>query len=113
MQGLCAVWVDHITMPSYSMRLNPRLTYGECLPATLSKELVTDLLRGKLGFNGLIMTDATHMAGMAGCLPRAEAVPLAIEAGCDMFLFYRDFDEDFRFMKEGLERGKTFKTTAG
>ncbi|HIS46251.1 MAG TPA: hypothetical protein IAB46_01600 [Candidatus Scybalocola faecigallinarum] len=104
--GAMCCMVDHITMPSYSMRLNPRLTYGECLPATLSKELVTDLLRGKLGFNGLIMTDATHMAGMAGCLPRAEAVPLAIEAGCDMFLFYRDFDEDFRFMKEGLERGR-------
>jgi len=103
--GALTCMSGHIIQPAYSMKLNPALTYGQCLPASLSKELLTDLLRGQLGFNGLIVTDAAQMAGMALQLPRAEAVPLAIEAGNDMFLFYRDFDEDFDYMRDGLASG--------
>jgi len=104
--GTLTCMIGHIAQPAYSMKLNPNLTYGECLPASLSKELMTGLLREQLGFNGLIVTDAAQMAGMALQLTREEAVPLAIEAGNDMFLFYRDFDEDLEYMKKGLSSGK-------
>ncbi|MDO4459565.1 MAG: glycoside hydrolase family 3 N-terminal domain-containing protein [Clostridia bacterium] len=104
--GALTCMIGHITMPAYSMKLNPSLNYGECLPGSLSKELMTDLLRGKLGFNGMIVSDAAQMAGMSAQLKREDAVPLCIEAGCDMFLFYRDFDEDYEYMKKGLETGK-------
>ena len=63
------------------------------------------LLRGKLGFNGLIVSDASHMVGVAGRMKRSELVPRAIQAGCDMFLFYNDPDEDFEFMKNGYLNG--------
>ena len=45
------------------------------------------LLREQLGFNGLIVTDATPMVGFCSAMDRATAVPLSIENGCDMFLF--------------------------
>jgi beta-N-acetylhexosaminidase len=104
--GALTCMVGHITQPAYSMKLDPSLTYDKCLPASLSKELMTGMLREKLGFNGMIVTDATQMAGMSAQIKRDEAVPLAIEAGADMFLFYRDFDEDIDYMRQGLKSGK-------
>lgn len=104
-QGALTCMAGHITLPSYSMKLNPELTYGDCLPASFSKELLTGLLREKLGFNGVIVTDAAQMAGMCASLPRNIVVPLSIQAGCDMFLFYCDFEEDANYMEEGLKEG--------
>ena len=75
------------------------------MPATLSPELLQGLLREQLGFNGVIVTDATPMLGFSTVLPRSQAVPKSIEAGCDLFLFNKDIDEDFQFMLEGLENG--------
>ena len=75
------------------------------MPATISKELLTGLLRGQLGFNGLIITDATHMVGLTSKMKRSEFVPYVIEAGCDMVLYYRDKDEDVENFKAGLESG--------
>ena len=103
--GAMTVMVGHIAQPAYSKLLNPALKDEEILPATLSRELVTGLLRGKLGFNGLIVTDASTMAGMTIPMHRAKAVPAAIAAGCDMFLFTRNLEEDFRYMKQGVEDG--------
>ena len=55
----------------------------DLLPATLSKEIITDLLRGKLGFNGVVVTDASHMLGMTGAMKRSKLLPTSIAAGCD------------------------------
>lgn len=97
--------VGHIALPEYSKLLNPALQDEEILPASLARELLGGLLRERLGFNGLIITDATTMAGMNLAMPRNELVPLAIENGCDMFLFTKNLEEDVRFMREGLEDG--------
>lgn len=103
--GALSVMAAHIMQPAYSKALNPELKDEEILPGSLSKELMNGLLREKLGFNGLIVTDSTLMAGFTNAMPRNKAVPYAIEAGADMFLFTRVAAEDFRFMKEGLETG--------
>lgn len=66
------------------------------LPSTLSKTMLTDFLRGSLGFNGLIVSDATIMGGFCNVFPRKEAVCKAIEAGCDMLVFNTDFYEDYQ-----------------
>lgn len=97
--------VGHIMLPAYEYYFEDRADGGECMPATLSKPLLKGLLRGQLGFNGLIISDASHMVGMTGRMARRDIVPCSIAAGCDMFLFYNDFEEDFGYVKQGIERG--------
>ncbi len=103
--GVQSVMVGHIMLPEYSKMLNPQLTDDKIMPATLSSELLNDLLRDKLGFNGLIVTDASHMVGLTSRMKRSEMLPKTIAAGCDMFLFFNDMDEDFDFMKKGYLNG--------
>lgn len=104
-EGALSCMIGHIALPEYSKVLNNNLKDEDILPATLAKEIITTLLREKLGFNGLIITDATAMAGFSLPMPREKAVPMAIAAGNDMFLFTRNMDEDFDFMKKGIEDG--------
>ena len=103
--GLEAVMVGHIALPEMSKRLRPGITDREIKPATLAPELLTDLLRNDMGFNGVVITDASHMAGMTAISKRSEAVPGAIIAGCDMFLFANDVEEDIGFLREAYEKG--------
>ncbi|WP_267463701.1 glycoside hydrolase family 3 protein [Lonepinella koalarum] len=103
--GLPSIMAGHIHQPAYEKHFNPNLTDEECLPATLSKGLITDLLRGKLGFNGLVVTDASHMVAMTSSMKRSEMLPTSIAAGCDLFLFFNDPDEDFQYMLDGYKNG--------
>lgn len=95
----------HIALPYYQQRLNPSLTDEDILPATLAPELIQDLLKEKLEFNGLVITDASHMLGMTAAMRREDYVPAAIAAGCDMFLFFNNLEEDFEFMLNGYRKG--------
>ena len=83
----------------------PGLAAEDILPATLAPELLQDLLRGELGFNGLILTDASQMIGLTQAMKRSELVPATIAAGCDMFLFFRNPAEDFGYMLDGYKSG--------
>jgi beta-N-acetylhexosaminidase len=103
--GVHSVMVGHIMLPSYQRHFHPGLKDADLLPATLSKELVTDLLKGKLGFNGLVITDASHMVGLTSAMKRQDLVPAAIAAGIDMFLFYNDPEEDLGYMMDGYKNG--------
>ncbi|GGA13224.1 glycosyl hydrolase [Paenibacillus marchantiophytorum] len=103
--GAHTVMVGHIAHPAYSRHLRPDIADLEIMPATLAPELLNDLLREKLGFNGLITTDATPMAGFTMAMKRELAVPTSIAAGCDMFLFNKNLEEDFGFMMKGIETG--------
>ena len=103
--GLPSIMAGHIHLPAYQRHFNPGVKDEELLPATLSKEITTDLLRGKLGFNGVVVTDASHMLGLTGAMKRSELLPTSIAAGCDLFLFFNDPDEDFASMMEGYKKG--------
>ena len=104
-EGLESIMVGHIALPEMTRKLRPGIKDEDIMPATLSPELLTDLLRGEMGFNGLVITDASHMAGIACMEKREVAVPKAIASGCDMFLFSNDAAEDFAYMKAGVESG--------
>lgn len=104
-RGLEAVMAGHIMQPAWTRALNPGIRDEDIMPATLSPELLQGLLRGKLGFNGMILTDASHMVGLTCMMKRADLLPAAIAAGCDMFLFFNDLDEDFGYMMEGYKKG--------
>ncbi|MGV3304834.1 glycoside hydrolase family 3 protein [Streptococcus suis] len=103
--GLPGIMVGHIHLPNVEKEMHPERELDDMLPASLNKTLLDELLRGELGYNGAIVTDASHMIGMTASMPRRELLPTAIEAGCDLFLFFNDPEEDLRWMKEGLENG--------
>jgi beta-N-acetylhexosaminidase len=103
--GALTVMIGHIMQPAYTKYFNPEIKDEDILPGSLSKELMTDLLRGKLGFNGLISTDACTMAGFTIAMPRNKAVPTSIAHGADIFLFPKNYAEDVQFMKDGIRDG--------
>ena len=104
--GVPSVMIGHIMQPAWSRALRPGIKDEEILPATVAPELLQGLLRGKLGFNGLIVTDATHMVGLTGKVQREVSIPAMLMAGCDMILYYRDHDEDIGFLKAALADGR-------
>ena len=104
--GALSVMVGHILQPAWSKKLNPALRDEDILPASLSPELLTGLLRGELGFNGMIVTDATPMIGFNTPMKRAAALPAAINAGCDMILFNKDIREDYGFVRAAIADGR-------
>jgi len=103
--GVEMFMAGHIALPYYQKKLNPALEDKDIMPATLAEELIQGLLKEKLGFNGMVITDASHMLGMRSAMRREDYVPGAIAAGCDMFLFFNDIDEDFNFMLNGYKKG--------
>ncbi len=105
-EGLEAVMGGHIMMPAYMREVKPEIADEEMLPATLCPEIMNGLLRDKLGFNGMVVTDASHMVAMTDRMTRAEMLPASINAGCDMFLFFNDPDEDFATMLSAYKSGK-------
>ena len=103
-KGVLTTMIGHIAMPAYQRRLNPDFP-RKIIPATLSPELLNGLLREKLGFNGMIITDASEMVGFCTAMNRSKAVPYAIASGCDMLLFDIDLKEDYKFMMDGYKNG--------
>src|SRR5699024_8176956 len=94
-RGVQMIIEVHIAQHAYSKKLYQSLEDKDILPATHSYELIIDLLKDVMKFNGLVVTDASHMLGMTASMRREDYVPLAIAAGCDMFLFFNDLEEDY------------------
>lgn len=105
--GVMSVMSAHIAQPAWARHLRPHEAELEAYrPASVSAALNIDLLRGQLGFNGLIVSDATSMGGLTSWAARARVVPEIIQNGCDMFLFSRQPERDFGFMLAGLRDGR-------
>lgn len=80
--GIESIMVGHLALPS--------LDSNPILPATLSSNITTTLLREKMKFNGLIVTDAMGMSGVSEAYGVRQSSVLAVEAGCDVLLMSRD-----------------------
>ncbi|SES02866.1 glycoside hydrolase family 3 protein [Sphingobium sp. YR768] len=104
--GVMTIMSAHIALPAYIRDRLPQAGAQAFEPASVSRLLNQDLLRGELGFDGLIVSDATVMGGLTSWMARAEAVPAVIEGGCDVFLFSRDPVADMGFMLQGLRDGR-------
>lgn len=74
------------------------------LPGTLSRDLNEELLRNELAFGGVIVSDATGMAGFGDCGPRDKTLPDAVMAGCDMIIA-NDAERDLQTLLTALDRG--------
>lgn len=105
-EGARTLMVGHIAQPAMARAIDPDISREEALlPASQSKTLLTGLLREKLGFNGLVVTDSTLMVGYMQCMPRKKAIPTSIACGCDIILFNRNIDEDYEYMMQGIRDG--------
>jgi len=78
------------------------------MPAELSHTIITDILRHQLGYDGVVLTDALYMLGIANKWSLPQAVVLAIEAGNDMILGVRDssvLSESVAALKQAIANG--------
>ena len=97
-QGVGSVMVAHLSIPA----LDPT----EHLPTTLSRPVVTDLLKRDMNFNGLVLTDAMEMQGVTKHHGKAESSAKALAAGNDVVLLPADVEGAFRSIKKYLADGK-------
>ena len=95
--GLRVIMVSHIACPEVT---------GDNTPATLSRQLVTDLLREDMGFDGLVITDALNMGAITEQYSSGEAAVAALNAGVDMLLMPADFQAAYDGVMAALENGE-------
>ena len=81
--GANMIMVGHMSLPQ---------VVGDNTPATMSKEVISDLLRSELGFNGVVITDAMNMGAITEYYGADEAAIRAFKAGADMVLMPEDFE---------------------
>ncbi len=96
--GVDAVMSAHIAMPG--------LTGGSDLPATLSGAVLDTLLRGDLGFRGLVVTDALNMGAIVARYGAAQSAVLALKAGADILLMPTDARQAINAVVAAVERGE-------
>ncbi len=101
-EGAQAVMPGHISLASYD-ELDPET--GFYPPATVSKKLLTELLREKLGFEGIIISDAVNMGGFCGYTNLYRAAARFLEAGGDCLLFMHPTEEFLSEMKKLIAEG--------
>jgi beta-N-acetylhexosaminidase len=77
----------------------------DTVPATLSKNIMTNLLRKTLKFDGLVLTDAMVMGGITTRYPFSTATVKALQAGCDIILFPGDLETGFNAIHDAVMKG--------
>jgi len=86
-QGIEMIMTAHILYPQLESDkiVSNKTGKEEALPATMSDDILTGLLKEDMGFEGIIVTDAMNMAGIADTWDEVQSVIIAINAGVDMF----------------------------
>ncbi len=85
-QNVEMIMTAHILYPQLEKDkiVSQKTGKAESLPATMSDDIITGLLKNKMGFDGIVVTDAMNMAGIASYWKPVEAVVNSIKAGADM-----------------------------
>lgn len=97
-RGLNGVMIAHLSIPALDTTRN--------LPTTLSPRVATDLLRGELGFQGLVFTDAMEMQGVTKYFPGGEAQVRALLAGNDLLETFTDVPGTVEAIKNAICEGR-------
>jgi len=96
--GLSGMMIAHLSIPALDNTPN--------LPSTLSKPIVTDLLRTKLGYQGLIYSDAMNMKGVTKYFADGKADAMGLEAGMDILEFTEDVSKAVAEIKKSIAEGR-------
>ena len=97
-QGAPAVMVAHMNIPALDNTPN--------IPSSISKKVVTDLLRNELGFKGLTVTDAMNMKGVTKYFPNGESDIMAIEAGHDLLELSENSGRAIALVEKSIASGR-------
>jgi len=95
--GVDSVMTSHLSVPA----LEPAE-----IPATVSKNVLTELLRKEFGFRGLVVTDAMDMQGLTKQFPPGEAAVRALEAGTDVLLMSPRPEQAIQAVLQAIQSGR-------
>ena len=95
-EGIHFIMAAHIAAPAVT---------GEEVPSTLSSCMISDVLRDRMGYDGIVITDAMNMGAISRQYGSAEAAVLALQAGVDLILMPEDFHEAYEGVLSALETG--------
>lgn len=93
---IAIIMAGHISVPNVT---------GDNTPSSLSKIMITDVLREKMGFDGIVITDALNMGAISQHYSSAEVSVKVIEAGGDMLLMPENFQEAYQGILEAVQNG--------
>jgi len=94
--GAQMIMVGHIAVPSIT---------EDNTPASLSKKVITDILREEMGYNGVVITDALNMSSITEYYDPAQAAIMALKAGADMILMPEDFETAYEGVLAAVQDG--------
>ena len=97
-KGASGVMIAHMNIPSLDNTPN--------LPSTLSKPIITGLLKEELGFKGIIISDAMEMKGVVKFFKEGEADVMGIEAGNDILELSEDTRRGIRLVRQAVKSGR-------
>lgn len=94
--GADFVMVSHVTASALD----------DGVPSSLSEKVITDILRGELGFEGVVITDALDMNSITDYYTSGEAAVMALEAGADVLLMPENFEEAYQAVLAAVQEGR-------
>ncbi len=97
-KGIGGIMVAHLYVPA--------LEKGKDIPASISYNIITKLLKEKIGYQGLIITDALNMGAVANKYKAGELDALAFKAGNDIMLFSQDVETGKKLIQQAIDRGE-------
>nr|WP_314498259.1 glycoside hydrolase family 3 N-terminal domain-containing protein [uncultured Chryseobacterium sp.] len=101
-KGIGGVMIAHLYVPS--------LESGKGIPASISKNIITGLLKEKFGYKGLIITDALNMGAVANKYRPGELDALAFKAGNDIMLFSQGVAEGKKLIQKAIDNGEILQS---
>ena len=97
-KGIGGVMVAHLYVPA--------LEKTKGIPASISKNIITGILKDQLGYKGLIITDALNMGAVANKFKAGELDAMAFAAGNDIMLFSQDVSTGKKLIQQAIDKGE-------
>lgn len=94
--GVKFIMVSHLSAPN---------VVGDNTPASLSSMMINDILRGQLGYQGVVITDAMNMTAITDYYTSEQAAVMALQAGADMILMPEDFKAAYQGVLDAVNNG--------
>lgn len=94
--GADFIMVSHLSVPNVT---------GDNTPSSLSGKMITEILRGQLGYQGIVITDAMNMAAITEYYTADQAAVMALQAGVDMILMPEDYETAYNGVLEAVRDG--------